>query len=98
MPAYNGQSKKIKNALKTMLSAITYDTGSGSEQAFVSVLDNTSGEFDGYPSVRILPADLTTEKGAVAENDRTVAFVIRVHLPLENKRRQNRKRTTGCMT
>lgn len=82
---YIGTSKRIKNALKTVLSAITYDTGSGSEPAFLSVLDNTKGEFDGYPSIRILPGDITTEKASVFENDRTVNFVIRVHLFMENK-------------
>jgi len=85
MPAYNGYSKRIKNALKTVLSGITYDTGGGAEPAFISVLDNTKGEFDGYPSVRILPGDMTTTKGSVAENDRVINFVIRVHLELENK-------------
>jgi hypothetical protein len=83
MPAYNSQAKRIKNALKTLLSGIQYDAGSGNEPAFVSVLDNTTGEFDGYPSLRVLPGDLDTEKASVAENERTAAYVIYVHLPLE---------------
>src|SRR5688500_15917120 len=85
MPAYNGKSKRIKNALKTLLGGIQYDIGSGNEPAFVSVLDNTTGEFDGYPSLRVLPGDLDTEKASVAENERTTAYVIYVHLPLESK-------------
>jgi len=83
--AYNGQAKRIKNALKTVLTGITYDTGSGPEPAFLAVLDNTKGEFDGYPIVRLLPGDVTTTKGSVAENDRVVNLVARVHLLLENK-------------
>jgi|SRR5215203_1706413 len=83
MPAYNGQSKRIKNALKTLVQGIQYDAGTGNEPAFVSVLDNTTGEFDGYPSLRVLPGDLDTEKASVAENERTAAYVLYVHLPLE---------------
>lgn len=75
----DGMSKRIKNALKTYLGSITYN----GEQAFTSVLDSTSGEYSGYPIIRILPADMTTTKGAVGENDRSVNFVARVHLPLE---------------
>jgi hypothetical protein len=85
MSAYNGMSKRIKNALKTVLTGITYDTGSSSEAAFVSVKGSTKGEFDGYPAVRVLPGDVTTDKASVAENDRGVAFIVRVHLLMENK-------------
>lgn len=84
MAEYNGRSKRIKNALKTVLNTITYDAGSGAEPAFTAVLDNTQGEFDGYPALRILPADYTTDKAAVSQNDRTASYVIIVHLPLES--------------
>lgn len=83
MAAYSGQSKKIKNALMTVLSGITYDAGSGSEPAFVQVLDSQTGEFEGYPSLRVLPGDVTTEKAATNQNMRTVSFIVRVHCNLE---------------
>lgn len=84
MASYSGKSKRIKNALKIMLTAVQYDAGSGGEAAFTSVLDNTRGEFDGYPAARILPADLTTTKASVGQNDRSVNFIVVVTLPLED--------------
>lgn len=83
MATYEGKSKHIKNALITVISAITYDKGSGAEPAFVEVVGNTLGEFNGYPSVRVLPGDVTTDKAAVSINERTISFVIYTHLPLE---------------
>lgn len=83
MAAYSGKSKRIKNALVTLMSGVQYDAGSGNEPAFVSVLDNTQGEFTGYPSLRVLPNDVTNEKYSTHQSDRTVAFVARVHIPLE---------------
>ena len=85
MPGYNGRSKRIKNALMSILSDIEYDAGSGSEPAFTQVVDNTSTEFESYSSLRVLPGDLDTNKASVAENDRTVSYVVYVHLPLEAK-------------
>src|SRR3712207_5800168 len=84
MAAYNGVTKRIKNAVVTVLSGITLDTGTGSEPAFAQVLDNTVGEFDGYPSVRVLPGDLDNQNGAWSVQDRGTAFIVRVHEQLED--------------
>lgn len=70
-------SKDIKNALVSLLS----DVELGGEPAFTAVKGNDAGEFDGYPSVRVLPGDQTTEKASTQQNDRTVSFIIRTHVP-----------------
>jgi hypothetical protein len=82
MAAYNGQSKKIKNALKAILTAIQYDGGGGSETAMY-VLDSSHGKAEGYPVLRLLPADVDDNKAAVFENERTVNFLLIVELPME---------------
>ncbi len=84
MAAYNGMSKRVKNALKALLAGIDYDTGSGNEDAFTSILGSTEGQFDGYPAVRVLPGDVTTEKADTGVNDRGLNYILRVHLPLED--------------
>ncbi len=84
MAAYSGMSRRVKNALKALLAQIKYDSGSGEQDAFVSVLGSTEGQFEGYPALRILPGDVTTEKTDTAVNDRTLVYVLRVHLPLED--------------
>jgi hypothetical protein len=83
MAQYNGISKRTKNALVAIMSAITYDAGSGSQQAFQNVIGTTEGEFDGYPILRVLPGELRTEKAATAENERTLVFILRTVLALE---------------
>jgi hypothetical protein len=83
VPAYNGRSKRIKNALKAVLAGITYDAGGGAEQAMY-VLDSSSGQFEGYPGLRVLPADIDSDKASVAENERVVRFLVSVHLPMED--------------
>src|SRR5947209_1024044 len=83
MASYKGKSRQIKDALITVLSGIQLDAGSGPEPAFLSVLDTATGEFDGYPSIRVLPGQVDTTKSSVSQNDRAVAFIARVHLPLE---------------
>lgn len=76
-------SKRIKNALISVLAGIQLDAGGGPENAFVQVVGDTSTEFDGYPSIRVMPGELDTQKASVAENERTVSFDLYVHLPLE---------------
>jgi hypothetical protein len=83
MAAYNGKSKTIKNAIKTLVSTIKYDTGSGEEDAFTLITDSTAGEFDSSPVLQILPGDVTTTKGTTAQNDRVVALILRTHLQIE---------------
>jgi hypothetical protein len=82
--AYKGMNRKIKDAVVTMLTGITYDTGSGAEPAFVSVLDNTKDEFEGYPSVRVLPNDIASVTAMNAEKDHTVSFAVIMHFPLNS--------------
>ena len=83
MAQYNGISKRTKNALIAIMSAVTYDAGSGAQPAFQDVIGTTEGEFDGYPILRVLPGELRTEKAATAENERTLVFILRTVLPLE---------------
>ena len=75
-------SKRIRNALITIITAITYDTGGGAEAAFVEVVGHARTEFNGYPSARVLPGDLSTEKASVSTNERAAAFIIYTHVPV----------------
>ncbi len=84
MAAYRGNSRKIKDALITILQGITYDTGGGAEPAFVQVLDNTKDEFEGYPSVRVLPNTLSSVTADSESRDHTVAFAVIMHFPLSS--------------
>ena len=70
------QSKSIKNALVTLLSGLQL----AGETAFTEVKGYSAGEFDGYPSARVLPGDQTTEKAAIGQNDRTVSLIVRTHV------------------
>src|SRR3712207_6284441 len=83
MAAYKGQSRRIKDALKQILSEVTYDTGSGSEPAFQDVKGSTQGEFDGYPSARVLPGDVEDEKGAMGQNDHGPSYIVRLYVNRE---------------
>jgi len=84
MSQYKGMNRRIKDALITILSGITYDTGSGAEPAFVSVLDNTKDEFEGYPAIRILPNNLSSVIVTNTQNDHTVSFAVIMHFPLNS--------------
>jgi hypothetical protein len=83
MAAYNGKSKVIKNAIKTLVSTIKYDTGSGEEDAYSLVVDSTKGEFDTSPVLQILPGNLDPTKGTTGQDDRALTLILRTHLPLE---------------
>jgi hypothetical protein len=84
MTAYKGRNRRIKDALVTILQGITYDAGSGAEPAFVSVLDNTKDEFEGYPAVRVLPNNLASVTGSTYQRDHTVSYAVIMHFPLED--------------
>jgi hypothetical protein len=71
------KSKAIKDALVTLLSGLSLN----GEPAFTAVKGNPRGEFDGFPSVRVLPGDQSTDKGAVGQNDRTVNYIVSTHVP-----------------
>src|SRR4051794_11602233 len=85
MAAYSGTTKRLKNALKTLMATATYDAGNGESAAFVRVITSTEGEFDSYPVLRILPGSLQNDKAATYENERTAAYTFRVLLPLESR-------------
>lgn len=72
-------SKLTKDALETLMADVQYR----SEDAFVSVIGTTEGEFDGYPILRILPGDQSSDKSSVSQNDRTISYIFQVTLPLE---------------
>lgn len=72
------KGKDIKDAIIALVEGIQLD----GEPAFLEVKGHPWGQFDGYPSVRVLPADQSTEKGAFGQNDRTVSLSIRTHLPV----------------
>ncbi|MDI9934686.1 hypothetical protein QM806_04355 [Rhodococcus sp. IEGM 1351] len=75
-----GKTRIIKDALVTVLSGIQYE----GEPAFVEVKDNTDGEFDGYPSVRLLPGSIDNTKGSMAQMDRAIEYQAVIHLQLED--------------
>lgn len=84
--AYKGMTRRIKDAVVTILGGIKYDpTGAGTnEPAFVSVLDNTKDDFEGYPAVRVLPNRLASATATNMERDHTPSLAIIVHWPLED--------------
>jgi hypothetical protein len=74
-----GKSRQIRDALVTLVSGLTYE----GEPAFVSVKDSTNGEFDGFPSLRVLPdpqGGLENENVAMSQQDRTVALALLGHI------------------
>lgn len=75
-----GKSRSIKDALVQVLSEIQ----NGDEPAFVEVTDSTSKDFEGHPSVRVLPNYIENNKGSMSQNDRDVWFQVVVHLKLED--------------
>lgn len=72
-------SKDIKNALISYIQEQQKD----GEPAFVTVTDSMTKTFTGYPSVAVLPASQSSSKAAYGQNDRTVAFIVRTYLPVE---------------
>lgn len=75
-----GKSRTIKDALVTVLSGIQYQ----GEPAFVNVTDSTAEQFDGYPSVRLLPGSIENTKGSMAQMDRAVEYQAVIHMKLED--------------
>jgi hypothetical protein len=74
------KSKAIKNALVEILSNCELN----GEPAFTDVKGHPRGEFDGYPSVRVLPGDQSNRKASQGQNDRTPAYVVRTHVPIQD--------------
>lgn len=73
------RTRAIKDALITVLEGVEYK----GEQAFTKVVGHTEGEFDDYPSIRILPGDQTAEKSTMSQDERTIRFIVRTHVELD---------------
>ncbi|SIS11363.1 hypothetical protein [Williamsia sterculiae] len=84
MAAFKGKSRQIRDALMVVMSDITIDRdGNGETPAFHHVTASTKTVFDGVPVCQVLPNDYPTDPGSVAQQDRTVNFVLRVYVPLD---------------
>lgn len=75
------KSKDIKDAIKVLLTGLELD----GEPAFQVVKGTPYGLLDGFPAVRVIPADQGTEKGATGQNNRTVAMTVRILIPFESR-------------
>lgn len=73
-----GMSRRIKDALVTIAQGIQYN----GEPAFVSVLDNSQDEFEGYPSLVILPNQIGVSDVDNVDRDHTVSYTAIMHWPL----------------
>lgn len=72
-------AKAIKNELKTIMTGLQYN----SVPAFAAVIDNFTGQFENYPSVRIVPQDIPAEIATNVQNDRTVVLTAIVYIAHE---------------
>jgi hypothetical protein len=77
-----GNSRKIRDAIVSTLTGLVYL----SEPAFVSIKTSTQGEFNGYPSLRVMPDPLGIENkpSEMSQNDRTVTTSVLGHILLED--------------
>lgn len=80
MTVVHGMNRKIKDALVTILTGLTY----GGEPAFVSVLDNTHSEFAGSPVARVLPDGYRSVTGSNYQKDHMVSFSVIISWPIED--------------
>lgn len=71
------KSKDFRNALVALLQGLQRD----GEPAFAIVKGHPRGQFDGWPVALVLPSTNTTEKGATAQNERTITRTIKLHVP-----------------
>lgn len=67
----------IRDAIIALVEPLQLD----GQPAFVEVKGHPRGEFNGFPSVRVLPADQTSEKAAYGSTDKTVNLSVRTHVP-----------------
>ncbi len=87
MSAYVSPQRALKNALVSLVQTITYDTGSGPEQAFQLVTTDPKAEFDQEPYCFVHRVKTQSKLVQTASNDRTVTFTLVVVLSLENGQR-----------
>jgi len=72
------KSRDIRDALISVITPLQLD----GEQAFMEVVGHEAGAYDKYPTVRVLPIDVSNTKGAQSQNDRTVVFTVRTHVEM----------------
>lgn len=70
MSTYKGQARKIRDAVMTILSGIQYN----GEPAFVDVVSSATDQFDGYPSVAVLPNGQTSINADNVSYEHTIKF------------------------
>lgn len=75
-----GNLTNISAAIQTILSGVQQ---SGAD-AFVDVVEYPSNQFDGFPSVTIVPADIKSQLMTVQENFRTYAFEVAIYVSVAN--------------
>lgn len=85
MSAFKAVARHIQDAVIELLEGITYDTGSGPDQAFQLVTSDPGAEFSGEPYCLVYPGKLQTKKAARGLQDRTVNLAIFIELSLEAK-------------
>jgi hypothetical protein len=74
------KSKDIRDGIISVIEPIQRD----GEDAFMDVLGHTHGQFDSFPSVRVLPVQVDPERAAYRQSDRTVAFIARTYVEVKN--------------
>jgi hypothetical protein len=87
MSAFAGKILAIEQALLTMLTNLTLDTGAGPEQLFQIVTDDPSQEINGEPYCELFPDTFKDEKVEVGANDYTIPFNAMIVLKLEKTSR-----------
>lgn len=87
MSAYLSNRLLIKRALVYLLQQVTYDAGSGAEDAFALVTDDPSQEYKQEPFCLVMRNRSLDQKGAHEQQDHTVGFQIIITLELENAQR-----------
>lgn len=81
-----GNTKAIKNELKSLLQGIQYLQADGvtNKPLFTKVNDNFTGTFENYPAARILPRDIEGEEATNIENDRIVPLTAVAYIAYES--------------
>lgn len=76
-----GRTRQIKDAVIAKLVAMG-SVADGTK--LITVLDNTKGQFEGYPSAQVLPLTLENKVLANHQMERTSGYAVLLHIPLED--------------
>lgn len=87
MAAYEGMTRRVRDALISLINGITYDTGSGAEPAFGLVTADPKPENEAEPYVLVWSLPSKDVKGATGQQDRTLSYAVFVQLDLETATR-----------